>query len=626
MTTDESRPPLSNEIKRLESESGPHAHYPRVQLHLFEQLKQRNVFRVAALYLVVCWLILDPVHVVFHMLEVPAWANRLVLMLMAAGFPLALIFSWVYEITPEGLKPTVAVPHGQSVRRLTGRRLDRAIIAVLALALAYFVVDKFWTARRAPAAPVTHVDARPADAGVFAPPPHSIAVLPFVNLSGDKQQEYFSDGLTEELLNSLSRIAELQVAARTSAFSFKGKDTDLGTIARKLNVGTVLEGSVRRSDRTVRVTAQLNNAVTGFHMWSQTYDRDLGDVLKLQTDIADAVTGALKVALLGGTAAKVELGATHNTGAFDAYLRGLKLARTTTTREECGAPNDAFTEAIRLDPEYALAYASRALIVWECASHYTGDWRLPAIAASTRADAERAIALAPALAEGYVALAALEAGLLDFAAAESACAHALAVAPGNDRALYQCSRLAGEMGHADAAISGARRGVALDPLNPASHRALGDTLRYGRRYDEAIAAYQDSIAVDPEHSAEAHARRGLAYLLAGNLTQAQSECEVKPDYYESWLCQALTYHRLGRRDAAAAALARLVGLGGDGASYQYAEIRLQWGERAAALEWLEKARRLGDPGLIYLKVDSLLDPIRTEPRFLAIEQALRFPD
>src|SRR5207244_10259895 len=186
----------------------------------------------------------------------------------------------------------------------------------------------------------------------FAPPPHSIAVLPFVNLSGDRGQEYFSDGLTEELLNSLAEINELQVAARTSSFSFK-EHPDIATVAHKLNVGAILEGSVRRSGHTVRITAQLINAVTGFHLWSKTYDRDLGDVLQLQTEIATAVAEALKVTLLGDVSAKIELGSTRNPAAFDAYLRGLKLARTATTREECRAPIDAFTEAIRLDSDYA---------------------------------------------------------------------------------------------------------------------------------------------------------------------------------------------------------------------------------------------------------------------------------
>ena len=186
-----------------------------------------------------------------------------------------------------------------------------AIVAVVLATLAYFVADKFWISK--------HLAASTA----FNPPPHSVAVLPFVNLSGDNEQEYFSDGLTEELLNSLAEIDGLQVAARTSSFSFK-EHPDIATVAHKLNVGAVLEGSVRRSANTIRITAQLINAVTGFHLWSKTYDRDLGDVLKLQTEIATAVASALRVTLLGDVAAKVELGGTRNPAAFDAYLRGLK--------------------------------------------------------------------------------------------------------------------------------------------------------------------------------------------------------------------------------------------------------------------------------------------------------------
>jgi TolB-like protein/tetratricopeptide (TPR) repeat protein len=498
----------------------------------------------------------------------------------------------------------------------------QAALAVLGLAaVAYFAVDRARIWKLAASSPTIA-----AGGAAFSPPPHSVAVLPFINMSGDKDQEYFSEGLTEELLNSLAAIDGLQVAARTSTFSFQGKDDNLGTIAHKLNVGAILEGSVRRSGRTVRITAQLINAVTGFHLWSKTYDRDLGDVLQLQTEIATAVAGALKVTLLGDVSAKIELGGTRNPAAFDAYLRGLKLARTATTSEECRAPIDALTEAIRLDSDYALAYASRSLTVWECAIHYSGDWLKGGIDAGVRADAERAIALAPTLAEGHVALSSLEEGRLEFAAADADCARALAVAPNSDRALYDCSRLAGWLGHVDAAISAARRGVALDPLNPLSHRALGDTLRAARRYREAIAAYQDSIAMDPEHSVEAYARRGLSYFLAGDLTQAQGSCEARPDYYESWVCQAVIYDRLGRRDAAAAALERIVHVAGDSSAYQYAQIHAQWGERPAALEWLEKARRLGDPGLIYLKTDPLMDPLRTEPRFQAVMRGLKFPE
>jgi TolB-like protein len=190
-------------------------------------------------------------------------------------------------------------------------------------------------------------------------------------MSGDKEQEYFSDGLTEEILNSLARINELQVAARTSAFSFKGKDVKVGTVGRELNVGAVLEGSVRRSARTVRITAQLINTITGFHLWSQTYDRDLGDILKVQTEIADAVAGALKVRLLDDTAAKIELGGTHDPNALDAYLRGLKASSTAHDATELQRAIDAYTEAARIDPNHALALASRSIALSTRGAYYS---------------------------------------------------------------------------------------------------------------------------------------------------------------------------------------------------------------------------------------------------------------
>jgi len=273
---------------------------------------------------------------------------------------------------------------------------------------------------------------------------------------------------------------------------------------------------------------------------------------------------------------------------------------------------------------YALAYANRALIAWECAGNST-DWLQQPSQAKVRSDADRAIALAPSLAEGYVALSRLELGLLNLGAADQACARALALAPDNDRVLYDCSLLAVYLGRTDTAIFGARHGVALDPLNPLSHRALGDTLRYARRYDEAIAAYQASIAADPEHAAEAYALRGLSYYLAGNLSLAQSSCETSPDFFRSRVCRAMVYGRLGRPVDAADVVAEIKQQGGDAAAYQYAEIYTQWGDRKAALDWLEKGMRLRDPGLVYLKTDPLMDPLRNEPRFQAVMRELKFP-
>jgi TolB-like protein/tetratricopeptide (TPR) repeat protein len=534
-------------------------------------------------------------------------------------------------LSPEAattIRPSASVQPSAGRTERTSERaawsLQRGLLVALAVLVlaagAYFA--RTWIGKPATSSPTVA-----AGVAAFSPPPHSVAVLPFINMSGDKEQEYFSEGLTEELLNSLAEINGLQVAARTSAFSFQGKDVDLATIAHKLNVGSILEGSVRRSGHTVRITAQLINAVTGFHLWSKTYDRDLGDVLQLQTQIATAVAEALKVTLLGDVSAKIELGGTRNAAAFDAYLRGLKLARiaAATTPMQCQAPLDAFSESITLDSNFALAYANRATLTSECAGNSPGWLQQPNEGAG-RADAERAIALAPSLAEGYVALSRIEQGSLKLEAADQACARALALGPGNVGVLYGCSLLAVFLGHADTAISLARHGVALDPLNPLSHRALGDTLRYARRYEEAIAAYQASIAADPEHSAESYALRGLSYYLAGKLPLAQSSCETTPDAFRNRVCRAVIYDRLGRHADVAALVAKIMQEGGDAAAYQFAEICAQRGDRKAALDWLEKAMRLHDPGLVSTKVDPLMDPLRNEPRFQAVMQELQFPE
>jgi TolB-like protein len=361
-----------------------------------------------------------------------------------------------------------AAPTTQKLRLASWRSKVPLLVTVVALvvALSYLVANRPFLSKRfaesagvlKPAAP-----SAPATAAAFAPPPHSIAVLPFVNMSGDASQDYFSDGMTEELLNSLARISELQVAARTSAFSFK--DTDIATIARKLNVGAVLEGCVRRSARTVRITAQLINAVTGFHLWSQTYDRKLGDILALQTEIANAVAGALKVTLLDDVAARVELGGTRDPVAFDAYLRASKALGTYRDEKDLQTSIAGFTEAIRLDPQYALAFARRSLALGDYAEEFATGRAVRESFDKQRADARTAIALTPNLAEGHIALGDfLESGSLDFAHANEEYQRAMALAPGSATVLRAYSLSSVWMGRGDAGIAAARRAVVLDPL------------------------------------------------------------------------------------------------------------------------------------------------------------------
>jgi TolB-like protein/Flp pilus assembly protein TadD len=519
---------------------------------------------------------------------------------------------------PTLARTTTPVPSG-TLSRLKPVWLAAAVI--LTALGAYILADRLWTEKPAtPSKPTTPTNAPT----VFNPPPHSIAVLPFVNLSGDKEQEYFSDGLTEELLNSLAEIEGLQVAARTSSFSFK-EHPDIATVAHKLNVGAVLEGSVRRSGHTVRVTTQLINAVSGFHLWSKTYDRDLGDVLKLQTEIASAVATALKVTLLGDVAARIELGGTRNPAAFDAYLRGSKAFQSIHETKDVPGAIAAYTEAIRLDPNYALAFAGRSRALSNYASGIvTGTPAAREFFDKAQADARQALKLAPELAEGHMALARFLEGSLDYARAIEQYERAMSLAPGNAEVLGEGGRFAAYMGRFGAGLAAAHRAVALDPLNQRSRSLLGEALLAARRYQEAVAAFGEVISLDPDYKS-AYGNRGLTYYALGDFQSARSSCESRPDDWISQWCRAVAYDKLGRHADAEAELIKWQARAGDAAAYQYATVYTQWGNTAQALEWLATAMRVRDPALEYMKTDPLMDPLRKDPRFQAIERELKFP-
>ena len=421
-------------------------------------------------------------------------------------------------------------PRTHPVSALTSRWSKPALLALCAAALLAtlaYLVGHGWLSKRinaAPRAPAGNAQTTTAPADAFNPPPHSIAVLPFVNMSDDKEQEYFSEGLTEELLNSLARINELQVAARTSSFSFTGKHPDIATVARKLNVAAVLEGSVRRSGHTLRVSAQLINASSGFHLWSQTYDRDLGDVLQLQTEIANAVAGALEVTLLGDVRARIEIGSTRDPAAFDAYLRASQAFN-----RQHGVADDTnaiavFAEAIRLDPHYALAYAGRARALTAYAGDYATGAAVRESLDQALLDARRALELAPGLAEGHWALAKVLEFSLRFSDALAEYGRAAATGSGNARILGEYGRFATYMGQVEPGISAARRSVLLDPLSPRSHSLLGQALHFARRYQEATVVIAEALRLDPEQVAN-HAIAGVNQYALGDLSAAVVLCD-----------------------------------------------------------------------------------------------------
>lgn len=339
-------------------------------MSVWGELKRRNVVRVAAAYAIVAWLVIEVAATTFPILRLPDWSVTLVTVLLFIGFPVALTFAWVYELTPEGVKRERDVDRSRSITRVTGRKLDRVIIVTLVVALAYFVWERQFPDE--PAAPVETADETVVTSAdeILNPEPdsRSIAVLPFLNMSTDAEQEWFSDGLTEEILNALARTPDLLVASRTSSFKFKGSTEDIQAIAAALGVAHVLEGSVRRARDRLRVTAQLIRASDGFHLWSQTYDRNLEDVIAIQEDVAVEIATALDTAMDPDALEQMVSAGTNSVEAYNAYLKGLAYGVSTLNtgdRYLFLSARDAFDKAVELDPTFAYAY-------WELAKF----WRI----------------------------------------------------------------------------------------------------------------------------------------------------------------------------------------------------------------------------------------------------------
>ena len=325
-------------------------------MRFINELKRRNVFKVAAAYIIVGWLIMQAGDTLAPALHLPEWANSLLAFFLLLGFPLAMFFAWAFEMTPEGIKRERDVDRSQSITQTTGQKLNLTIIALLVAGLAYFAYDKFLLQPKISAEAAIALEQA---ASTDEPVEQSIAVLPFVDMSANNDNEYFSDGLTEELLSILSNITELKVAGRTSSFAFKGKDEDLRSIGEKLNVVSILEGSVRKDDKRnrVRITAQLVNVENGFHLWSETYDRDLNDIFAIQDEIAHEVARALRITLLGEDEARLEQVKSTEINAYDFYLKGLQGLNQSGFVSLDSAVTQ-FQQALTLDPAYTPAKVS----------------------------------------------------------------------------------------------------------------------------------------------------------------------------------------------------------------------------------------------------------------------------
>jgi len=607
-------------------------------MRLVSELKRRNVLRVGAAYIVAAWLVIQVAETIFPLFGYGDTPTRLVVIVLSIGFIPSLVFSWVFEITPEGLRRDADVDRDHSITQVTGKKLDRIILLVLALALAYFAFDKFVLepTRVAEIVAETAQQAR-SDALVESYGEKSIAVLPFVNMSADPEQEYFSDGISEELLNLLAQIPELRVISRSSAFSFKNKDIAIPEVAKQLNVAHVLEGSVRKAGNRIRITAQLIEARSDTHLWSQVYDRELDDIFAIQDEVATAISQALKLEL-----AFVEKRAVRSsvieTAAYDAYLQGRFLAQGSTA-DEIDVGLTHLREATRLAPSFALAYAGIADAMIVKAFFSTSP--SAEIVGEARTAAQSAIALNPNLAEAYAALASIRMFFdFDWSGSEDAFIKATSLGPTSSTAYYRYANLLTGLARFDEAVRMAERAVEIDPIGIGALHALGLAKLFGGDFEGAVAAFGNAIEVRPDWT-WGYVKKSLAHALIGQDTEALAFAEETEKltggwgsaFLQGWLAWV---YSVTDQDELLQRVAERINRGIEenriedpfGVALTYLAI----GDLSMALDWMERTVNERSPNAVFWGVGTAdhlkLAPVgfREDPRFVELLRRMDLPE
>ncbi|NIM52940.1 MAG: tetratricopeptide repeat protein [Gemmatimonadales bacterium] len=540
------------------------------------ELKRRRVYRVAVVYVIVGFAVIEGGQLIFDALEFPRAAWQLVVVLTILGFPIALVLAWAYDITPEGVRRTEAA------------------------------------SAESDAAPAS---AAPAVAdGVER---RSIAVLPFANMSDDPENEYFSDGMTEEIINALTQLKDLRVAARTSCFAFKGKTPDIGEVGAKLNVATVLEGSVRKAGNRLRITAQLVNVADGYHLWSERYDREMEDVFAIQDEIARAIADKLQVTLAAGVTEPLVRPSTENLEAYDLYLRGRYFVNQGGEGPRTGL--ECFRHALACDPEYALAHAGIAeAYMW---LGNTGILRPKEAMPKAREAAIRALELDETLAEAHLRLGWMS-WTYDFewSIAEKRFLRALELNPDLPQAHSGYGFHLASMGRIEESLSELRRGVELDPLAQIASTWLGQVLAFLGRFPDAIDQLRSALELDPT-SWHANDMLGMGYRLNSNHTAAiealQTAIALAGRHPWSLANLAQTYAASGSEAQAEAIYDELVARsrGEYVPPATLAFVGAALGRKDEAFEWLERAYEERDALLVWLKILPPYDPLRDDPRF-----------
>ncbi len=583
-------------------------------MNFLQDLKDRNIPRVAVAYLVTSWLLIQISETTFEYIGLSRSAVTAVIVTVAVGFLPFLVFAWLFELTPDGWKREKDIQRSVAVVKASQRKLDVGIIIVLLTGLSYFVVDKFVmdprrdvvmveaAVKTAVKSAVERVEKQQQEVS-----DHSLAVLPFVNMSSDPEQEYFSDGLSEELLNLLARIPELRVAARTSSFSFKGEKVEIPVVAERLNVSYVLEGSVRKSGDQVRITAQLVRGKDGYHLLSETYDRTLSDIFAVQDEIAAAVVESLKLKILGESPHSRVV----DPDAYALFLQG-RYFNDRRDPENWNKSAEAYRQALEIDPAYAEAWAGLSITLAQQASWGAIDRDEGMIQA--REAVHRALALDPNLPEAHTSLGWIRMVYdWDWHGADESYQTAIRLAPANVTALSAAGVLAFTLGRLNEAVDLGLRAISLDPLRQAGHANLGLVLLHAGRLDEATARYEHLLQLNPEYPG-AHMRLGQILLLQGRPQEALDMIRKDSDSWWQDYAVTLALYSLGQQTEADLAAASFIKTHPDG-PFQAAEIYAWRGENDQAFDWLEQAHTARDSGLHEVLNDPFLANLREDARW-----------
>ena len=575
----------------------------------FTELKRRNVYRAAVFYAGAAWLLVQIATQVFPFFHIPEWVVRWIVIAAVVGFPFAMVFSWFYEWTPQGVRRESDIDRNESMTRETGRRMDRWIIAVLGLAVVLLLTDRFVLPKHE------------GSAGVM-----SIAVLPLLNEGGDPAEQYFSDGLSEDLITALAQFSGLKVISRNSSFQFRASTERAQDIGAKLGVARLLEGSVRRAGDAVRVRAELVSAEDGRTLWSQKFDRPYTDLFALQDEITRAVAAALKTKLTSAAPAEqTDHPPSGNLDAYNAYLQGrFEIAAATLAGQKKGIEN--LEEAIRLDPGYARAYAALST-TWSnlAGSTFGGAEKQDAFARADKA-AQMALSIDPNLAAAHTAHGFYLRGFhQDWDGAEREYQQALKLSPDDTLAQFQLGTLLAGRGEVERALQLTEQLLRKDPRSIGAHNFAGKYLTALGRLDDAQKEYDKALELRPAHPI-GYMGSTIVAVLRNDASAASTWAHKTPESNWRTIALALAAQIGDDRAAADKTLQTLIDEQADDSAFQIAEVYALRKEPDKVFEWLDHAYSTHDSGLGLLLYDPFLLAYRNDPRFAAFCRKVGLPE